>query len=408
MVGSVRAILLIWLVSASAAAAPELVLQVATSWQDDSNPLRTPESQSVVSTRVLGNDIRAGLVLPLLSERTRLVLGVAQGDAQYHGTDQLSHQTHAWDAALEWAYGDLFNGRLIASDDQSLYSYSDGSLTQLDLAHTAQQATEVSLKVSPELSFPVRVEQTQFHYDLIENQWYDSSQKASQIGLLYESPTGSQVQFGMRSSNTVFTQRTPAQILAMDSSLHDSELFADVDWKYSVKTGIRMRVGVIEREYPDLTAQDTRLVSAMLTTSYAYSPQLLIKTQLWDRPYPFISSSVLYMLAKGARLSAAWAWSEKVHLRGFVSLQHDDLINTPTSPSSSSSEQERRAGLMLDYLWQPNMRFFAEAQLENQLRMPAYPNIAETRVRVGLEYTFENSPGAAKNNPMSRFQPYFW
>jgi hypothetical protein len=39
--------------------------------------------------------------------------------------------------------------------------------------------------------------------------------------------------------------------------------------------------------------------------------------QAWDQPIPIVDASVLYVVAKGARLDTVWQYSDKLRLRGF-------------------------------------------------------------------------------------------
>ena len=392
----------------SAWATPELVLQLESSWQEDSNPLHSNEAQQPISgTSSLGAEMRAGLVLPLLSERTRLIVGVSDAAYSYHGVDQLSHEQRSWDLALEWAEGDLLNGRFSVSDTQHLFPYSDGSLTQLDMSHLAVQAAEVNLKITNDLSIPLHIEQNRFYYDLPQNQLYNATGTTSQIGVLYTSTTGSRVQLGTRVATQTFGQRTAAEIASLDSGFKDTELFADVDWNYSALTSVRMRMGIINRHYPLLTTSDSKLVSTLLDTRYNYSPQVRFEFQAWDQPIPIVDASVLYVVAKGARLDTVWQYSDKLRLRGFGLLQQDTMINIASLSSQDRVEQLRRTGLSVDYFWMPNLRLFVQARTEKQVRTPILPDITQSSLQVGLEYTFENTAGAAKNNAMERFNPTF-
>ena len=166
-------------------------------------------------------------------------------------------------------------------------------------------------------------------------------------------------------------------------------------------------MGVINRKYPVLTTLDSKLTSALLDVRYAYSPQLGLELQAWDQPIPIIDPSVLYVVAKGGRLDSAWQWSEKVRLRGFALLQQENMVNIASLSSQNRQEQLSRLGLSIDYFLQPHVRVFAQALSEKQWRTPTLPNISQASLQIGLEYTFETIPGAAKNNPLERFQPGF-
>lgn len=392
----------------------EIAVQVVTSWSSDSNPLRFPSDNTAeVNTgssrtrdQVLATDIRAGLIVPLLSERTRLVASATQGERRYDYFTQLNHRPYAIDVALEWAIGNTLTGKAGVSREERLFNYLNGSLIARDLIQQDKTFSDLALRITPNLDITAGIEASRLRYDLPVNQLYNREENAQQIGLRYNTGTGSNITAGARFANAKFPERTASQIANLDSSYRETEYFLDSEWAYSVKTKGSLRVGMIEREYETLSAQNTQLINFLGRATYQYSPKTRFDLQLYERPFSIIDPNTLYITARGGRLDASWQATPKTNLGVFVGRENILFKNSSNAALGTPEKRHEsiwRPGLRMSYTPTRGLRLFIDGFRETRKRSPDLAGIDQTVVRMGLEYTYENIDGAAQRTGINRY-----
>lgn len=399
-------------------ATTELVLQLETSLSRDTNPFRFYDDQAGggrkqeqiqrLTETVNASDIRAGTIIPLLSDQTRLTLSGSLGNRHYKEYRQLDHQPGAADAAFDWQAGKSVSGRVYAGKDKRLFEYINGSLTERDIAHTRRAGADVRIKPDDDWILSASLFRNTLSYDLDLNQLYNFDERGRQLGLRYMSPTGSSIEAGTRLSETSFPDRTPPQVRDLDKKYKETELYLDGEWRYSIKTITSAHLGLIRRRYDVLNERDTRLFNAIWRGTYHYSRMLRLDLQLFDRPFTIVDPSILYVVSKGARVDALWKWSDKTNVNFSALLQNSDqeLIPRLIRPDNNSSRKEKlqRIGVGASYQFERGFRLLFDSFYEKTDRAADDIKLRQGVVRLGIEYTFENLPGSAARLGLQRYQ----
>jgi len=191
------------LFSMSVHATNELVLQIETSLSQNHNPFRYYDGQTegaqVIPRKtdtVEGADIRAGMIIPVLSDETRLVLTGSLGGRRYINDGTLNHFQGGANADFQWVASKLLSGRVNAGAGQHLFNYINGSLSKKDIEYDKNAGFDVNIKVTDSWWLMPKLFYSQLYYDLPINKLYDYRQDGRQIGMRYMSPTGSSVEGG--------------------------------------------------------------------------------------------------------------------------------------------------------------------------------------------------------------------
>lgn len=399
-------------------ATTELVLQLETSLSRDTNPFRFYDDQvgggrkqeqiQRLTETVNASDIRAGAIIPLLSDQTRLTLSGSLGNRHYKEYRQLDHQPGAADAAFDWQAGKSVSGRVYAGKDKRLFEYINGSLTERDIAHSRRAGADVRIKPDDDWMLSASLFRNALNYDLDLNQLYNFDERGQQLGLRFMSPTGSSIEAGTRLSETSFADRTPEQVRDLDKKYKETELYLDGEWRYSIKTITSAHLGLIRRRYDVLHERDTRLFNAIWRGTYHYSTMLRLDLQLFDRPFTIVDPSILYVVSKGARVDALWKWSDKTNVNFSALLQNSDqeLIPRLVRPDNNSSRKEKlqRIGIGASYQFERGFRLLFDSFYEKTDRAADDIKLRQGGVRLGIEYTFENLPGSAARLGLQRYQ----
>ena len=407
----------------------DLVLQMETSLGQTYNPFRyyngqTDGTQIIPHERdtLEGVDLRAGVVLPLLSDDTKLILTGSLGKRRYLEDTTLDHLQGGVDADVEWVASKLVNGRAVAGEAQHLFNYINGGLNQKDIEHDRNAGVDVDFKITDSWSVMPKLFHTQLYYDLPVNQLYNNKQDGEQLGLRYFSPTGSSIEGGIRLSTTNFTDRNPAQIAFYDIPYGDSKLkpeydtqyketeyYFDTEWSYSVKTTTSAHIGMVRRRYSTFNNLDTNLTNAIARLTYRFSPQLRLDLQLYDQPFPIVDPSILYLVSKGARVDTLWLYSDKLQFNASAIFQNSSQVYIPGVPinvGAAQTSRMRRAGIGASYEIERGFRIFADSYFEKDRGDVPNLNLGQSVIKVGIQYTFENLPGSAARMNLARYQDY--
>ncbi|MFZ6686501.1 hypothetical protein ACO0K0_01990 [Undibacterium sp. SXout11W] len=419
------------LFSMSVHATNELVLQMETSISGSHNPFRYYDGQSD-STQVIphhtdtveGADIRAGVIVPVLSDETRLMLTGSLGGRRYINDGTLNHLQGGANADFQWVASKLLSGRINAGAGQHLFNYINGSLSQKDIEHDKNAGFDVNIKVTDSWWLMPKLFYNQLYYDLPVNKLYDYKQDGRQIGVRYMSPTGSSVEGGVRLSTTNYTDRSQDQIEKIydipyansvikpeyDTQFKETELYLDGEWQYSVKTTTSAHVGVIRRRYSTYSNLDTNLSNAIVRGTYRYTPQLRLDAQMFDQPFPIVDPTILYVVTKGVRLDALWLYSDKLQFNASAVMQNSSQVYIPgivnLTGNASQVARMKRVGVGASYQIDRGFRLFADSYFERNRGDVATLNVNQSVVKIGFEYTYENLPGSAARMNLQRYQDY--
>src|SRR5450830_329187 len=404
------------LISFNACATNDLVLQMETSLGQSYNPFRFYNGQtngvqtiSHQTDTVEGADLRAGIVIPVVSDDTKLILTGSLGKRRYLEDTTLDHLQGGVDADFQWVASRLLSGRVNVGEGRHLFNYINGGI-------------EVNVKVTDSWSLMPKLFYSQLQYDLPVNQLYDNKQDGKQLGLRYFSPTGSSIEGGVRVSTTNFTDRNPAQVAfydlpfvgskvkpEYDTQYKETEYYFDAEWRYSVKTTTSAHVGTVQRHYSTYNNLDTHLSNAILRTTYRYSPQLRLDLQLYDQPFPIVDPSILYVASKGLRFDALWLYSDKLQFNTSAVIQNSSQVYIPGVPTNGGIAQTsrmKRIGFGASYEIERGFRLFADSFFEKDRGDVPSLNVGQSVIKLGIEYTFENLPGSAARMNLQRYQDY--
>ncbi|MDE2429441.1 MAG: hypothetical protein KGM99_11970 [Burkholderiales bacterium] len=402
--------------SVPARATAELVLQLETSLTSDTNPFRFYDGQKDAqqntierqSDKQTGTELRAGAILPIASDRTRLILTGSLGNHHYKNYRDLDHHLSAGDASLEWAAGNAVSGRVTAGKEDRLFQYINGTLTDRDLSHQTRAGADLNLKINNDWTVTASLDKSGLGYDLQVNKLYNFDERGKQLGIRYMSPTGSSVAVGTRLSETVYPDRNAQQIADLDQRYKETEVYLDGEWRYSVKSVTSAHLGLIRRRYDSLVDNDTRLFNTLWRGTYHYSPKLRLDIQIWDRPFNIIDPTILYVVTKGARFDALWKWSDKTQFNFSTLLQNSDQTLVPRlaalEDGISRKETLQRFGVGANYQFQRGFRLFLDSFYEKVKRESDQANLNQAVVKLGFEYTYENLPGSAARVGLTRYQ----
>ena len=411
-------------VFAAPVSAAELALQLETSLRTDSNPFKFydnpplgnpnpgPVQQDLrAGDSVTAASLLAGVLIPLASDQTRLILTGSLGTERYKDYSQLNHREGGGDATLDVSVADNLLLQAHSGAGKKLFQYINGSLTDRDLVTSRQTDLNAYWKLMNDFQFNAGLYRNQTNYELAVNQLYNNHEKGGQFFLRYTSPTGSSVQAGIRQGEAQYTDRDLQQIADLDQGYKERELAADIEWLYSTKTIFSGHLGKIRREYHFDDSRDTYLTNVVLRGTYHFSPSLRFDLQVFNRPYSLIDPAIQYVTATGQRLDLSWTYSPKwkMNLSYLHQNSEQQLIDRIIRARGYSTRNEKLQRFGAGAVWQfdPRWRVMLDGIAERSNRDEDGLRQSQRIISLALEYTFENQTGSADKLRLRRYQQHY-
>jgi hypothetical protein len=390
-------------------AVTELVLQLESSLRYDSNPLRFTQAANVnaalgsdqKSAWVVANEMRGALVYPLDSPETRVVMTGSLGRRSYSELIPLDNTEYTYKGALEWRFEQLWKGVLFHNTEQQLYNYIDGSLATLEMLHRTTDNIELALRITPDLDVPLVVRSRHTRYDTLANAVFNNAEYSVDMGIRLKSPTFSNLRLGLRATDTLFPDRTAAQITLLDTRYRDTEAYVEADWVYSALTRVTGRIAALKRQYNLLNDKSFSVLPLELQILRDYSPMTKFTLDLWSRPYGAYDRATLYTIAQGAQIGVRWLPTVKTRFALQVTNEYSSNQSAVANQSNAKLKRVRVGGNMVHALTR-NTSLFVDGFTEHLDRGVLGAGIQQNTVRVGLEYTFENMSGMALRNGLGQ------
>lgn len=365
-----------------------------------SNPYRLLNSAGSQrrSDTAVADELRTAFVVPLASERTRLLASAAFGNVAYQDQSKLDYHPHALRAALQWRAGDLLRGSLTASDRVRQNRFLSTSWPERDLIKQRLFSADVGLWVTESLALPrLSVSRSRSRYEFAANRaLYNRDDSQFQVAASYLGKESSYVMAGMSMIRSHYPDRTALQVQQLDEAYRDREYFVSALWDYSAKTQVETYLGWRHRSYANLAARDVNFLTADLKGNWLYSAKTSFHLHLWSHPYGNEEDpAILYSIQSGGRFSVRWKAGEKTWLS--MNVVRERQKNYLIGSGGMSETMAWRFGPRLEWQVHRNVLLTLDGWRE-QISGAGYPGYGGTVVRIGVVLSHDNdgSPPASR------------
>jgi hypothetical protein len=159
---------------------------------------------------------------------------------------------------------------------------------------------------------------------------------------------------------------------------------------------------LLRRSYDSLPSSDFQRRLADLRLAYQLSPMSRADVQWSQQVYDSTTPGVLYYLSTGVRGSVGWRMSELTRFR--ILGAHEKLQNQAAFNVAGGFPDSivNRLGASVDYSIARGWRVYAEGSRDRFTTVGGGSAVRDNVLRIGLEYTYENGPGAAERGRLLR------
>ncbi len=359
----------------------------------ESNPFRfsnnSPEQDR--SSMVLHSAVRGGLVVPLLSERTRLEMSGTYGKTKYSRFRQLDHDPAHLDTALYWSAGRLLTGSVSYMYDNRLYPYLERTWPNRNMTATRRWSTVAGLKLSDSLTFPwVSLSSTRVTYEDDETaMFFNRRVHQAQLSARYAGMQQSSMEFGARTIRADYFDRTPDWIELIDRRYREREIFGEVTWQPSHRTSLHTALAHRKRAYDALDHRDVNMPYFNLKLGWRYSIITRFDFAAWHYSYANDEDpEALYGTVTAGRAQVRWQPSDKTWVS--LALTHEREIQTLISGERGRERTTWRLGPRFEWQANPNVRFILDGWHDHTRRESSGGGFKQTVVRFGIVLITDN------------------
>jgi hypothetical protein len=353
-----------------------------------------PNTTPITATGTRDMNATVGVSMPLGSDATRLTLTSRLGHLTYNDAPSVTHSPSDHTAQLVWRMSDLVGGSVALGRSRAAYVFDD-TYANLDMVTRNWRSAVISLKATPSIEFPVQVgSSTYSHADQQVHGRLDTDQTSTTVSALYRSPTGNTAQAGVSRINTRYPGRLRHD--ATGALERDNDAFVELSWVHSVKTQASVRFTSRQRRFADSDLGSRHLMLYRMSLSHILSPMTRLEAQLWRQPIQTAEAATAYGVGRGMGLGITHTPSPRTLLS--VQLQKESQTDElfPGVPLQAINNPETtRLALRTRYELTRGVNLFLEAAHEKRTRRVTQ-HASQNTWRVGLEYSYENLPGASQ------------
>jgi exopolysaccharide biosynthesis operon protein EpsL len=362
------------LCGAPALAAPSDALHAyaGLGYGHDDNLFRVPEGFPAFDGQ-LGDSwyqLDAGLLFDHTYSRQRLSGHAKLSKVKFSHFQQLDYDGHDFAGTWNWQLGNHFDGKLGASYNQSLASYTDLRSDQRNLRRQRSAFFDGGWRLHPSYRLRAGASKDKFSYDLADQFANDRTEDAYEVGADYLPASGSEIGLVLRKVKGKYPNRRPLGQQLINDDYDQDEFKARVLWIAGGSTTVQALGGWVKRRQRSL-GDDTSGFNGRISAAYKRSGALSYNAALWRDFAPIESTILNYTLNKGASVGAAWALSAKATLDASAVYERR-AYNARFLNIAGSDLKDSIRSANLRATWKPRQSVQASATLTRQSRSGSF------------------------------------
>lgn len=314
---------------------------------DDVSP--GPEGRSDTLRQVM-----FGVQLDRPIGRQRIEANVKLSKVHFNKYEQLDYNGQDADATFHWRVGNDFNGDVGARYSQTLAPFNDFHSAERNLRVQRNGFASLNWRLFPRWQVRTRYWQDEFRFDLDSQKYLDRTERNTEVGVDYLSPTGSTIGVLARRQRGDYPYGQRGYFSNEDYTQDAYRL--KVLWLASVQSKLELEAGQAKRRHRASDSRDASGTNGRLTATWSPRPSLNFIGAAWREFSPYEGGLTSYSLNRGASVRANWAPLER---------------------------------LRFDARWQTLRRNFEEPRLGN-VALPAFSDRTRT-ASLGVDYAFRDN-----------------
>lgn len=332
-----------------------VTLHAGYSVQADDNLFRLPEG--VVSAAERSDRIGVstlGLQLQSLQGLQQFDLDASLVNYQYQNNRSLGYTAQNFSAAWHWAVTPRWRGNFIAlQQEQPTSSTGDTSPNQQTQSH---YRADTSFQVDGPWRVVAGVARERLSNQSAVTVGQDYSSNALDVGVLYESATGSSLRLTAKSMDGTYLNDLAPSSSALDTTFRQIESDLHAHWAVTPVSSVDMTASWFQRSHPTYAQRDFSGVNGDARFNWALSEKTGLDLTLQHELAAFATNNSNFSVTD--RLSIGWRWQlgSKTQFRIRQELAEVAYRGSPFGLVQSSRSDTTR-DTRISLLWQPSAQW---------------------------------------------------
>jgi exopolysaccharide biosynthesis operon protein EpsL len=270
-----------------------------------------------------------GLDVDWKFERQQIVANLSKTQVKYSKYSSLDYDGEDYRGVWNWRLGNHWNGQLGASRGVTQTSFSDfrsfdvnGNpviLAVSNLVTRDRQFVSAEWELHPRWRIGGGGASTTSENSRLQQRSQDYDETSEYAYASYLTPKGSKLRGEIRYQDAEYPNRELVAGSLLDNSFTQTEYNFVGDWSLSGKTLAHVKLGYVERRFPNVSARDFSEIAGRITADYFPTGKTALTLAVYREPAPNEETNSSFLVNAGANLNAAWLLSDKITARASAS-----------------------------------------------------------------------------------------
>lgn len=270
--------------------------------------------------------------------RQQILASVSISQVNYEKYSSLDYDGQDYRASWNWRLGNHWSGTLGASEVVTQTSFSDFRNFDVsgnpvffavsNLVTADRQFASAEWELHPRWRAGGGAALTNSTNSRLQQRSQDYEDNSEYLYLTYLTPKGSKLRGEFRYIDAAYPNRELVAGSLTDTSYTQSEYNFIGDWTVSGKLRSRLKLGYVERQFPNVTQRDFSGIAGRATADYFPTGKTSLSLAAYREPASTEETNSNFLVNTGANLNGAWLISDKVTARaavGFVQGAYEQI-----------------------------------------------------------------------------------
>lgn len=283
----------------------------------DSNLLRIDDDNTSMVSGVNGRSDTLkknvlGVDVDWHYSRQEFLITAVMSDNDFQRFNTLDYQGRYLKTQWNWQLGNYFKGNIGQVYNRSLASFNDIRGISGNLRDQQSRFFNLNWLFHPSWQAGVSFSENDLEYDNSMQRIGDFENSIVGVNLDYLTSKGSKLGFKLSQEDGRYPNRSVTEISTLDNAYTQDTAAVIVDWRYSVKTSVKLQGGYVERRYDNLPQRDYDAFDKRLSITYSPTVKTKLMFSLFEETSPRDDLQASVSENLGQSLELSWLPTSKL------------------------------------------------------------------------------------------------
>ena len=298
---------------------------VSASVARDSNLFRSSKDSVSGDTPDTISRIEAGMQVNYPISRQHLSLKASVNRNQYQRYEFLNYDGNDVQAVWNWQMGNLLQGDLGYTRNQTLASFTDTQVNGRDVRTQQSAFANANYRPHPDWRLHGGGRWYALESESSINQLLKREEVSGVVGVDYISNANNSVGIQGYFMEARFPDSEAVSPSSFDNGYSQVEISSVANWAVSGNSRLRGRLGYTQSRYNQLSSRDSNNMTGRFTYDWSITGKTMLSGAVWREIGTVTDTTSTFSLTKGSSLDVSWVPTSKISVRGGVAYRSSDF-----------------------------------------------------------------------------------